>query len=118
MKTHKNARTTPHSRQVLVERIGQGLPAWQVAQDLGVSRQTVQKWLARARSEGRRGLEDRTSRPARSPMALPKARLERIVALRQQRLTAAHIAYRLNLPRSTAGFPPWGPADFLSWGPP
>jgi hypothetical protein len=40
MKAHKNARTTLHSRQILVERIGQGLPAWQVAQDVGVSRQT------------------------------------------------------------------------------
>lgn len=101
MKAHKNARTTPHSRQLLVERIGQGLPAWQVAQDLGISRQTVQKWLARARTEGRSGLQDRSSRPARSPTALSKAKRERITALRLQRLTADQIAQRLRLPRST-----------------
>ena len=101
MKAHKNARTTPHSRQVLIERIGQGLPAWQVAQDLGVSRQTVQKWLARARAEGHAGLQDRSSRPIHSPSALPKAKLERITSLRQQRLTATQIAQRLLLPRST-----------------
>jgi transposase InsO family protein len=101
MKAHKNARTTLHSRQVLVERIAQGLPAWQVAQDLGISRQTVQKWLARARSEGHLGLQDRSSRPIRSPAALPKSQLERIAALRVQRLTAEQIAQRLRLPRST-----------------
>jgi transposase InsO family protein len=101
MKAHKNARTTLHSRQILIERIGQGLPAWQVAQDLGISRQTVQKWLARARAEGQSGLQDRTSRPAHSPKRLPKSMLERILTLRQQRLTAEQIATRLGLPRST-----------------
>lgn len=101
MKAHKNARTTLHSRQLLVERIGQGLPAWQVAQDLGISRQTVQKWLARVRAEGHSGLQDRTSRPARSPKALSRSKLQRITALRLQRLTAEQIAQRLSLPRST-----------------
>src|SRR5215813_2843598 len=101
MKAHKNARTTPHSRQILVERIRQGLPARQVAQDLGISRQTVQKWLARVRSEGELGLQDRTSRPAHSPKRLLNSKLERIVALRLQRLTAEQIAERLVLPRST-----------------
>jgi len=101
MKGHKNARTTPHSRQILVERIGQGLPAWQVAQDLGISRQTVHKWLARVRSEGDSGLQERTSRPAHSPTRLSKSKLERIMTLRLQRLTAEQIAERLGLPRST-----------------
>jgi transposase InsO family protein len=101
MKSHKNARTTLHSRQLLIERIDQGLPAWQVAQDLGISRQTVQKWLARRRTEGRSGLLERSSRPARSPTALPTTKIERMTALRLQRLTAAQIAQRLGLPRST-----------------
>lgn len=101
MKAHKNARTTPHSRQILVERIRQGRPAWQVAQDLGISRQTVQKWLARVRSEGDSGLQDRSSRPAHSPRRLSKSKLERIMTLRLQRLTAEQIAERLGLPRST-----------------
>jgi transposase InsO family protein len=101
MKAHKNARTTLHSRQLLVERIDQGLPAWQVAQDLGVSRQTVQKWLARIRAQGPSGLHDRSSRPVHSPTALSKAKVERIAALRLQRLTAEEISQRLRLPRST-----------------
>lgn len=101
MKAHKNARTTRYSRQILVERIAQGHSARQVAQELGVSRQTVQKWLARARAEGPSGLEDRTTRPAHSPTRLSRSKLERISALRVQRLTAEQIAERLRLPRST-----------------
>ena len=94
MKSHKNARTTLHSRQRLIERISQGLPAWQVAQDLGIRRQTVQKWLARLREEGPSGLLERSSRPAHSPRALPTAKIERIATLRRQRLTAAQIGDR------------------------
>jgi transposase InsO family protein len=101
MKAHKNARTTLHSRQLLLDRIGQGLPARQVAQDLGISRQTVQKWLARARAQGLAGLQERSSRPVHSPTALPAGKRERITALRLQRLTALQIAQRLQLPRST-----------------
>jgi transposase len=101
MKAHKNARTTLHSRHILLERVGQGLSARQVAHDLGISRQTVQKWLARARTEGQAGLQERSSRPAHSPTALPRGKLERITTLRLKRLTAAQIAQRLGLPRST-----------------
>ena len=101
MKAHKNARTTHYSRQILVERIAQGLPAWQVAQDLGVSRQTVHKWLRRVRAEGLSGLEDRTTRPAHSPTRLSRSKLERISVLRLQRLTAEQISEQLRLPRST-----------------
>ncbi|MGA7823261.1 MAG: IS481 family transposase, partial [Steroidobacteraceae bacterium] len=101
MKAHKNARTKQFSRQILVERVGQGLPAWQVAQDLGISRQTVHKWLRRARAEGLSGLEDRTTRPAHSPTRLSRSKLERISVLRLQRLTAEQISEQLGLPRST-----------------
>ena len=50
MKAHKNARTTHYSRQILVERIAQGLPAWQVAQDLGVSRRDGEQVAAQSAS--------------------------------------------------------------------
>jgi transposase InsO family protein len=101
MKTHKNARTTPHSREILVERINQGQSAGQVAAALGISRRTVQKWLARARNEGMSGLQDRTSRPVHSPTQLPKPKLEQVIALRLQRLSAQTIAECVGLPRST-----------------
>lgn len=101
MKVHGNARTTPQSRALLVERIGQGQPASAVAAAFGISVRTVRKWVARARREGRAGLLDRSTRPAHSPYRLAAAKVERIIALRQLRLTAEEIAERLRLPRST-----------------
>lgn len=101
MRVHKNARTTPQSRALIVMRIQEGQTAAQVAAGLGISRRTVQKWLAREKSEGVAGLEDRLARPRRSPARLAIAKVERIAQLRQQRLTAEEIAERLKLPRST-----------------
>lgn len=101
MKAHKNARTTPHTRALIARRIAEGRSASEVARGLGISRQTVQKWLARDRSEGQAGLEDRSTRPRRSPERLAISKIERIAELRQQRLTAEEIAERLGLPRST-----------------
>jgi len=101
MKVHKNARTTPQTRALIVARIRAGQRASEVAQALGISRQSVQKWLRRERAEGLAGLEDRSARPRRSPLRLTISKIERIAELRQQRLTAEEIAERLRLPRST-----------------
>jgi transposase InsO family protein len=101
MKVHGNARTTPQSRALLVERIHRGQSAAEVAAAFGISVRTVRKWVARERHEGRAGLRDRSTRPAHSPCRLAAARIERIVALRQARLTAEEIAGRLQIPRST-----------------
>jgi transposase len=38
-----------------------------VAEQLGISRATAYKWVRRYRAGGLRGLEDRSSRPHRSP---------------------------------------------------
>lgn len=63
MSQHPNARLTPRGRQRLVERIEAGEAVGEAARQMGVSRQTASKWVARAR----RGepLSDRPSRPAR-----------------------------------------------------
>lgn len=63
MSQHPNARLTPWGRQRLVERIEAGEAVGEAARQMGVSRQTASKWVARAR----RGepLSDRPSRPAR-----------------------------------------------------
>jgi len=54
MNLHKNARTTPHSRILMVRRVlDQKQPATRVAADFGVSERTVRKWLARWRVGGR-----------------------------------------------------------------
>lgn len=62
---HPNARLTPIGRRRLVERVEGGERVSAVARDMGVSRQTAHKWLARARAG--EPLSDRGSRPARSP---------------------------------------------------
>jgi transposase InsO family protein len=103
MNIHKNARTTPHSRLLMVRRVReQKQPAARVAADFGVSERTVRKWLARWRAGGEPALNDRSSAPARQRRLAPE-RVAAIEALRRQRLTSPVIARRLGLPLSTVG---------------
>ena len=70
MNIHKNARTTPQSRAMLIHRVLiERWPVAEVALSLGVSQRTVYKWLARFRSEGAAGLQDRSSAARRHPHA-------------------------------------------------
>jgi transposase-like protein len=67
MNIHKNARTTPHSRHLMVRCVlDQKQPATRVAADFGVSERMVRKWLARWRAGGEPALNDRSSAPARA----------------------------------------------------
>ena len=103
MNIHKNARTTPHSRLLMVHRVlDQKQPATKVAADFGVSERTVRKWLARWQAGGEPALNDRSSAPVR-PRRLAPAQVAAIEALRRQRLTSPVIARRLGLPLSTVG---------------
>jgi transposase InsO family protein len=103
MNIHKNARTTPHSRLLMVRRVlEQKQPATKVGADFGVSERTVRKWLARWRAGGEPALNDRSSAPARQ-RRLPSEQLAAIEALRRHRLTSPVIARRLGLPLSTVG---------------
>lgn len=96
MNVHKNARLTPYRRAQLVAQVAQGRPLTVAARTFGVSRQTAAKWVARQRAAGIPGdeawLEDRSSRPHRSPRQTePRLQLGARV-LRQQRWTCAEIA--------------------------
>jgi transposase InsO family protein len=101
MKLHANARTCPKSRRLLVDRLEEGWSLRSAAEAAGVSERTAAKWLARWRSEGEAGLEDRSSAPRRRPTRLPADRLEAIEALRRLRMTAAEIAEVLGVALST-----------------
>jgi transposase InsO family protein len=101
MSLHKNARLTPHCRALLVDRVMKGRARLQVARELGVSIQTVRKWLHRYQAEGTRGLTDRSSRPRRRPTATLEALQVAVIALRRQRLTMLAIAQQLGLCRAT-----------------
>ena len=101
MDVHKNARLTPHCRGLLVERLLRGHSQQVVAQQLGVSVQTVRKWLPRYQAEGAAGLQDRSCRPQRSPAATARELQLAILALRRRRLTLSAIAAQLGVSRST-----------------
>jgi transposase InsO family protein len=102
MNIHKNARTTPRSRAMLVHRvIAEHWPVRVVALAFGISERTVFKWLARYRAEGLPGLCDRRSTAHRHPHALAPAWLALIRLMRQAKLVAEEIASRLPLARST-----------------
>lgn len=103
MDAHENARTTPHSRRLIVDRLQQGRSVAEVAAALGVTSRTVRKWRDRFATEGEAGLRDRSSRPHRSPSRLSIDRHAAIEALRRQRLSGPAIARGLGLPVSTVG---------------
>ncbi len=100
---HGNARLTPWARRELVRRVEEG--GWSpsaVAEQLGVSRATVYKWLRRWREEGEAGLLDRSSRPHRSPTRTAASAEARIVRLRTtRRLGPARIGPIVGVPAST-----------------
>jgi transposase len=65
---HRNARLTVHGRRLLIQRvITDGRPVAHVVKELGCSRATGYKWLARWRAEGDTGLMDRSSTAHRLP---------------------------------------------------
>src|SRR3972149_8300108 len=72
---HRTARLNLFGRRLLVTRIAvDGWPIAKAAEAQGVSRTTAHKWIARYRGEGWSGLEDRSSRPHRSPRLPSPAR--------------------------------------------
>ena len=102
MNIHKNARTTPQSRAVLVARVLQERwPVSRVAQSFGISQRTVYKWLARYRAEGAPGLQDRRCTARRRPHALSSTWVELIRLMRRGKRVASEIAQQLPVPRST-----------------
>lgn len=100
--SHRNARLTPAGRRMMIERIEAGTPQAHVAVQMGLSRATVHKWWRRWQAEGDAGLEDRSSRPHRSPTRTAKSVEDRICRLRQSRRWGpARLAMHTGVPSST-----------------
>src|ERR1700761_821429 len=101
---HANARTTVFARRLMVERVAAGWPAAHVAEQLGVSRATVGKWLRRHAEGGDAALADRSSRPRRMPARTPRRIEQRVLAARRRRKRGAVVlAAELGLNPSTVG---------------
>ena len=103
MRIHRNAKTTPAARAVLVQRVLQ--ERWTYAETaaaFAVSERTVAKWVRRFRTGGRRALEDGSSRPGPAPHQTPAHVVARMRQLRvEQGLPAWAIARAVGCPRST-----------------
>jgi transposase InsO family protein len=99
---HGNARLTPQGRLLLCQRIETGWPVARAAEAMGISRDRAYVWWRRYREEGVAGLQDRSSRPRRSPARTKPSRERRIVWLRTHRgLGPARIAGIVGMPAST-----------------
>jgi transposase InsO family protein len=100
---HRNARLTVHARRLLIERVVvDRRPVAHVVQELGVSRQTGYKWLARWRAEGDAGLHDRSSAAHRVPHQTPASVEALVCRLRtEHKLGPARLAPLVGLPAST-----------------
>jgi transposase InsO family protein len=101
---HANARTNMFARRLMVERVAAGWPAAHVAEQLGVSRATVHKWLRRFAEGGEAALADRSSRPVRMPARTSKRVEPKVLAARRRRKRGAVVlAAELGLNPSTVG---------------
>jgi len=101
---HANARTTLYARKLIVARVLAGHRPGEVAKQLGISRQTVYKWVRRFRDEGLAGLADRSSRPHRMPRRTsPKTTAALIGARMRHHAGPLRLAAILGLPASTIG---------------
>ena len=104
MNLHSSAKTCPYSRALLVLRVRRdGWPVQRAASSANISLRTAFKWLARFRAQGIAGLQDRSSRPRRSPSRTKAAVVAEVIGLRRQRLPATVVAQMLGQPRSTVG---------------
>lgn len=103
MKLHRNAKTTPASRLLIVTRVE--FDDWtqtEAAEAAGVSVRTVAKWVRRFRTGGVAALEDGSSRPGAPTHQTSALAVHLIRWLRTQHgLPAWAIAAALQMPRST-----------------
>jgi len=94
MDVHKNARSLPASRALLVDRVErQGWSLRAAAMAAGLSVRRSREWKRRANAN--EPLEDRSSRPKRQPRQLSEQERSRIVELRRGRATVRQIAKRV-----------------------
>lgn len=71
--------------QAVMAVVGDGLSISQVAEKVGVSRQTLHAWLARYEAEGLDGLTDRSHRPVSCPHQMPAVVEAAVLELRRSR---------------------------------
>lgn len=102
--SHRNARLTPAGRLILVQRIMPGRTVAHVASEMGVSRTCAWRWWRRFQTEGRAGLEDRSSVAHAHPRRTPGCVETRVRIMRAlTKCGPVFIGWKLGLPASTVG---------------
>jgi transposase InsO family protein len=101
MNIHENARLAPRGREHIVRLVQSGQTLKAAAQAVGVCPRTARKWIDRYRREGLKGLRDRSSRPHRLRNPTPQTVIDRIEALRRQRVTGKQIAKEVGVSPAT-----------------
>lgn len=99
---HANTKLLACSRQVMIERRGQGVPVNTLLKDYRISRATFYKWWRSYLSHGTEGLLNRSSRPQKIGYRLNAEEKKQIIALRSEtRFGPARLAHKLGIPQST-----------------
>jgi transposase InsO family protein len=99
---HRNAPLTPEGRLRLCRLIEDGFTIASAAESMRISRQTAHKWWQRYQSGGTLALEDRSSRPRRTPTKTPARVERRVVALRRRcQKGSARLSDQAGVPAST-----------------
>ncbi len=100
---HPNAPLTPEGRRRMVRCvIDRDWTVEATAERFQVDAKTVRKWRDRYLAEGEAGLEDRSSRPVRSPNRTPRQLRRKVCRIRRKRRWGAdHIAHEVGLAAST-----------------
>jgi transposase InsO family protein len=100
---HANARLTVHARRLVVERRLGGVGLGVIAEQLGVSRQTVSKWWNRYLEDPDGDwFLDQASVPNSTPHRIPQALEDDIVAARRDdRAAPFQLAHRFGVSRAT-----------------
>ncbi len=105
MKLHRNAKSTPSTRVIMVHRVlHEGWSYADAADGFAVSVRTVAKWVRRFRQGGVAALEDGSSRPGEPPHQTPAETVTLIRTLRETSwLPAWRISRVVGVPTSTVG---------------
>ena len=102
MDYHHHARLTIYSREELARSVVEGrLSLREAAAERGLSRQSASKWVKRFRQGGPTALQDRSSRPHRSPRSVDLELVERVEQFRRERWTGVRISQATGLSRAT-----------------
>src|SRR5665811_2212377 len=103
LRQHPNAPLTVEGRRRMVACVlDRGWTIEATADRFQIDAKTVRKWRDRFLAEGDAGLQDRSSRPHRSPNRTPRHLRRRVLRLRREhRWGSDHIGFEVGLAAST-----------------